>query len=132
MISFLSSAGAMCVTFGDCLDDRALEFGLRILAVVDEIEAIRNDAGLGRLAVARGEGGAVFAFIGIGRLVQIDMEQEASAQRCDQAQQRRRLRGGTAFLEGAVRVDGIRVPAMNALVGPGAHAGHREQIDSLA
>ena len=81
MISFLSSAGAMCVISGDCLDDRALEFRLRILAVVDEIEAIRNHAGLGRLAVARGECGAEFAFIGIGRLVEIDMEQEASAQR---------------------------------------------------
>ena len=75
----------------DRLDDRALEFGLRILGVVDQIEAVRDEPRLERLAVARGERGAELGLVGVGGLVQVDVQQETSAQRRDQAQQRGRL-----------------------------------------
>ena len=113
----------------DGLDDRLLEFRLRILAVVDEIEAVGNHAGLERLAVARGERGAELGLVGVGRLVQIDVQEEASAQRRDEAQQRRGLLGGAPLAERAIRIDGVRVPAMDPLVSPRAHARHHDHVD---
>jgi hypothetical protein len=51
---------------GDRLDDRALELRLRILAVVDEIKPVRDDAGFERFAVASSERGSELAFVGPG------------------------------------------------------------------
>jgi hypothetical protein len=63
--------------------------------------------------------------------VQIDVEEKAPVKRRDQAQQGRGLFGGTVCPEGSIGIDGVCVPAMNAFVGPGTHAGDGEKIDLI-
>ena len=79
--------------------------------------------------VAGGQRRAELGFVGIGRFMQIDMHEQPAAQWGDQAHQRSGFGRTTAVLERAVGVDGLRVPAMNDFVGPGADTGRDQQID---
>ena len=63
--------------------------------------------------------------------MQIDVERKRPRSGATSRSSAADFRGGTAFRERAIRIDRIRVPAMNALVSPGAHARQHEQIDSL-
>src|SRR5690606_2017897 len=58
-LSLLISRSNVC-HLAHRFDDGALELELRILSVRDEVKAIRDGAGLERLAVASGEGGTEF------------------------------------------------------------------------
>ena len=98
-------------------------------AVVDQVEAVGNLPGLMRLAVAGGQRRAELGLVGIGGFVQVDVHQHAVAQWRDQAHQRRRLRRRAVVAERAVRVERIRVPAVDALVAPRADARCHDQVD---
>ena len=101
MISPLASAGAMCVTWATAAMTALLELWLRIVAVVDQVETVGYFARHMRHAIARGQRGAEFGFVGVGGFVQVDMQAQALAQRRDQAHERgrflgRAVRGGTS------------------------------------
>ena len=116
---------------GDLLhggNDRLLERRLRGLAVIHQVEAIRNQARLERLAVTRGQRRAELAFITVGGLVQIDVQHELALDRCNQLDQRGRLAGRAIGAEVAVRVDRIEVPAVDALEAPRIHARCHQQV----
>ena len=110
-------------------DHRALERKLRVLGVADGIETIGNLARLERLAVARRQCRAELGLVGIGSFVQVDMQEHALTHGRDQAHQRCRFLGRTVLAKGTVRIDCLRVPAMDALVGPRAHTRRDEQVD---
>ena len=69
-------------------DDRALERGLWVGAVVDEVEAVGRLFALGIAAVARRARGDEFVGVAVGRLVEVDVQEERSLDRCDQLDQR--------------------------------------------
>ena len=87
-------------------------------------------SGVVRLAVARGQRRAEFGLVGVGGFVQVDMHEHLVAQRRDQAHQRRRLLRRAVLAERTVRVDRVRVPAMDAFVRPRADARHDQQVDA--
>src|SRR3990167_7379529 len=111
-------------------DDRLLEIRLRVVAVADQVEAVRDALGLGGLAVTRGLGRAELGIVGVGGFVQVDVQHEPIGHRPDEIQQRGRFGAGAVGHEAAVGVDGQRVPALHALVGPGTDAGHHQHVDA--
>ncbi len=116
--------GAICISgrdvghFGNCFDDCVLERRLRILGVVNQIEPVWNGAGREWISIARSQCGTELGFIRVRGFVQVDVDDELAAQWIDQIPQRSRLSGGTVRVERAVRVDGVRVPALDALKRP--------------
>lgn len=99
-----------------------------MFGVVDQIEAIGDFARLEHGAVARGERGTELGLVAVGGLVQIDMHQHPIAQRCQQAHQRGRFLRRAVLAERTVGIDRIRIPAVNALIGPGTDARRHDQI----
>ncbi len=70
--------------------------------------------------------------VGVGGFVQIDVDRKrvrAAAE--SNAINAADFFGGAVLAERAVRIDGIGIPSMNALVGPGADARRDEQIDAF-
>ncbi len=108
--------------------DRGLEGRLRVFGVIDQVETIRDQAGLEWLAVARGQRRAELGFIGVRGFVQVDMHHDAAAQGRDQCDQRSRFGRRAVGHERTVRIDRLGVPALDALVAPRADAGHDQQI----
>jgi hypothetical protein len=113
---------------GHRFDDRLLERGLRVGAVVHQVEAVGNAAGLQGRAIARSHRRAEFGFVGVGGFVQIEVGGKLAMQGRHQAHQRGTFLRGAALAERAVGVDGVKVPALDALVPPGADAWHHEQV----
>src|SRR5690606_4309840 len=128
-LSLLISRSNVC-HLAHRFDDGALELELRILSVRDEVKAIRDGAGLERLAVASGEGGTEFGFVRVGRLVQVDVHQDAIAPWGDKSHQRGGLLGVCAVTKRSIRIDRVRIPTIDPLVAPRAHARRDQQIDT--
>jgi hypothetical protein len=112
-------------------DNRFLERQLPVCAVGDQIEAVGYGSWLEGLAVPRRECRTKFAFVRIRGLVQVDVDEDALAQRGDEAHQCGRFFGRTVLAEGTVRIDGVWVPSVNALVAPRTHARGDEEIDLI-
>ena len=79
-------------------------------------------------AIPRGQGGTELALIGVGGLVEVDVQLHGVRERLHIAHERCRLGRRTGLAERAIGVDGLQVPAVDALVGPGADAGHHHQV----
>ncbi len=109
-------------------DHCLLECRLRVLAVIDQVEAIGDQARLERLAIARGQRRAELALVAVGGLVQVDVQHELALVRGDQLDDGGRFAGRAIGAEVAVRVDGIVVPAVDALETPRVHARRHQQV----
>src|SRR5690606_39025337 len=70
-----------------------LEFRLGALGVIHQIEAVWNVTRFKRFAVTGRKGWAELGFVGIGGLVQVDVQQYWLVYRSDQLHERRRLPG---------------------------------------
>src|SRR5262249_39431220 len=97
----------------------------------DEIEAVGYGPWLEGLAVTRGERRTIFAFVRIRGLVQVDVDEDALAQRSNEAHQCGAFFGRAVRAEGTVRIDGVWVPSMDALVAPWTHARRHQEIDAV-
>ncbi|KAG1318486.1 hypothetical protein G6F63_015188 [Rhizopus arrhizus] len=109
-------------------DQRLLEFGLRIFAVADHVEAVRNGVAIELLAVAGATGRIDLVQVSFGGLVQVQVHQQARLALGHPAHQRGGFLDLAAVTEAAVRVDGIRVPALDALVAPRTDARRHDQV----
>lgn len=113
---------------GDGGDQCLLEFGLRIFAVADHVEAIRNGVALERLAVAGAAGRIELLQVAVGSLVQVQVHQQVRLALGHPAHQRGGFLDLAAVTEAAVGVDGIRIPALDTLVAPRADARRHDQV----
>ena len=91
--------------------------------------------GFAVFAVARRLGDAEFGLVRVRRLVQIDVARPlGDAARLEQAHEARGLLGAAgrrvAALEGTIRVDGVRIPALDVLVAPGRHARRDDDVEA--
>src|SRR3546814_9132129 len=66
--------------------------------------------------------------VAVGGFVQVDVHQETTAQRLHQLHERCRFARRATGVERTVRIDRVGVPAMDALIGPGAHARRHQQV----
>mmetsp|Transcript_13368 Transcript_13368/g.31522 ORF Transcript_13368/g.31522 Transcript_13368/m.31522 type:complete len:383 (+) Transcript_13368:195-1343(+) len=128
------------------LDDGRVPRRLRVGRVRHEVEAVGDLARLGiGVAVARRLGRPELALVRVGRLVQVDVARPLlDLKRRQQRQQRATLLGGrlgveraaghhlAVWVEGAVRVDRLRVPPLHRLVSPRADTGHDQQVEDGA
>ena len=113
------------------VDQRALECGLGSRAVAHEIEAVGNLVPLERAAVACRLGRTELAVVGVGGLVQIDVHVDPAALSGHAGHRERRLGGGAARFELPIRIQRVRVPAIDGLVAPWADARKHEQVERV-
>ncbi|KAG1246148.1 hypothetical protein G6F65_020840 [Rhizopus arrhizus] len=116
---------------GDLLhrgDHRLLERRLRVLAVVDQVEAIRDQARLERLAITRRQGRTELALVAVGGFMQVDVQHELALVGPDQFDHGGRLAGRAVGAEIAVGVDRIEVLTVDALEAPRVHARRPQQV----
>eukprot|EP00315_Gephyrocapsa_oceanica_P010319 CAMPEP_0185288988 /NCGR_PEP_ID=MMETSP1363-20130426/3682_1 /TAXON_ID=38817 /ORGANISM="Gephyrocapsa oceanica, Strain RCC1303" /LENGTH=289 /DNA_ID=CAMNT_0027884869 /DNA_START=231 /DNA_END=1101 /DNA_ORIENTATION=- len=129
------------------VDDSGVPVEPRVGHVGDQVEPVWNGTGLKCDAVARRLCRPELGLVGVGRLVQVDVAQESavpSSERLEVREKSSRLLRGRLGVEGpaghdlalrveaAVRVDRLRVPALDRLVAPRAHARDDEQVEALA
>ncbi|EMF61044.1 Hypothetical protein EPM1_1849 [Stenotrophomonas maltophilia EPM1] len=109
-------------------DQGLLELGLRVFAVADHVEAIRNGVALERLAVAGAARRIELVQVAVGGLVQVQVHQQVRFALGHPGHQRGRFLDLAAVTEAAVGIDGIRVPALDAFVAPRADARCHDQV----
>ena len=84
----------MCAIFSNGRDHRLLKLWLRMLAIVDQVEPVRDFTRHVRNAVTGGERRAKLGLIGIRGFMQIDMHEHAIAECRDEAHEGGRLWSG--------------------------------------
>ncbi len=109
-------------------DHRLLERRLRVRAVVDQVEAIRDQARLERLAITRRQCRAELALVAVGGFMQVDVQHELALVGRNQFDHGGRLSRRAVGAEIAVGVDRIEVPAVDALEAPRVHARRHQQV----
>jgi len=101
---------------------------LRVFAVADHVEAIGDGVTLERLAVTGAARRVELVQVAVGGLVQVQVHADVGLALGHPAHQRGGLLDQAAVTEAAVRVDRIRVPALDALVAPGTDARRHDQV----
>ena len=110
------------------IDHRLLETGLRIGRVADRVEAIGNVPEVFLDAVAGGAVRAEHRVVRVRGLMQVHVHEEGRIQLGHHAHEIGRFLGRTVREKRAVRVERERVPPVDGLETPGAHAGHAGDV----
>jgi hypothetical protein len=142
--SILSHRLANDVTFGirggnvrdgsNSFDHGGVPLRLGIQRIADQVKAVRDDVRRVGRAVTSAFCGTKFRLVGVGGLVKIYVDEkfEVGAERCNEIEHSDGFFAAAVRDERAVGVDGVGVPPLNNLVGPGADAGDNENIEVLS